>query len=230
VWRRSLTAFDYADLTQAIPELGALRQVIEHGDWHTNDVLQQSLDLFKWVKQLPGSLPAEIKTPETVVQGLLASVLDPQQGHHYTKHELLAFAALIHDVGKAPTYQLLPDGATRCPEHEEEGARMAPGICARFDFTPAEARFITALVGAHGEPYALFKEIATLPADQQLQRMRDLQAKHKDHLQPLLLLAYGDLVTSQLQATQSQKYATLIDFYQRWMRSELGEEEETNAP
>jgi len=129
--------------------------VVEHSDWHTNDVLQQSLSLFEWVKQLPGSLPTEIETPKAVLQALLTSVVDTDN-YDYTTHELLAFAALIHDVGKTVTFQRLSDSSTRCPGHETVSARMAPNICARFDFTPLETHFITSLVRMHGEPYELF--------------------------------------------------------------------------
>lgn len=226
MWNQSLTAFNHDELIQAIPELSDLRQVVEHNDWHTNDVLQQSLDLFEWVKRLPGSLPTEIEMPEVVVQDRLATVVDPHEGHQYTVRQLLAFAALIHDVGKTKSFQPLPDGTTRCPGHEKEGALMTPEICARFDFTPAEVGLITTLVGAHGEPYALFKEIAAFPTAQQLQRTADFQVRHANHVPPLLLLAYGDLVTSDLAANKPHKYAAVLDFYRRWMRRALRKEQE----
>jgi len=192
--------------------------VVERNDWHNNDALQQSLNLFEWVKRLPSSLPTEIETSEAVVQALLVSVIDPKRGH-YTVRQLLAFAALIHDVGKAQTFQHLPNGKTHCPRHEAVSARLAGNICARFDFTPLEARFITNLVGVHGEPYALFKEAITLPAPQQQEQISYFQANHADHLVPLLLLACGDLLTGHLQGNQPQKYIAILHFYQRRFRS-----------
>jgi len=223
LWSWSPTVLDYDNLTQAIPELSALRSVVEHNDWHDDDALQQSLRLFQWVKGLPGSLLETVSAFEAAVHVLLTSPVDPERGQ-YTTHDLLAFAALIHDVGKAETFQRLPDGRTHCPRHEVVSARLAPNICAHFDFTPMETRFITALVRAHGEPYALFKEMATLPASQRHEQIRHFQADHADHLLPVLLLACGDLLTSHLQVNRPQKYAALLDFYQRWFRSAFEEE------
>jgi hypothetical protein len=219
----TLTGPAHRDLDQALPELDTLRSVAEWNDWHRVDAFRQSLRLFDWVKRLPGSLLEEIDAPGTVVQSVLASVVDPQCGH-YTTHELLAFAALIHDIGKAETFQRLTDSSTRCPGHEAVSARMAPDICARFDFSQVETRYVTALVGAHGEPYSLFKKVASSSTPQQQERMRRFEAEYGHHLQSLLLLACGDLVTSDLQASHSQKYASVLDFYQSWFRSAYGRE------
>jgi hypothetical protein len=225
LWSWSLTAFDHSDLAQAIPELNALRQVVERTDWHDDDAFQQSLHLFEWVQQLPVSLFESITVPETALCSLLSSGVDPERVK-YTTHDLLGFAALIHDVGKAQTFRVLPDGSTRCTGHEEAGARMARTIVTRFDFSRTERRYITNLVEAHGKPYALFKETATLPEPQQQERTRCFET---DHLIALLLLACGDLVTSQLQTRRPKKYASILDFYQRWLLSALGEEQEANA-
>jgi hypothetical protein len=217
----NVAAFTKGDLTAALPELDALRSVIEQSDWHDQDALQQSLRLLRWVKRLPASLLEAIDAPEATLRALLASVVDLEHGH-YTTQELLAFAALIHDVGKAATFQRRPDGTTRCPGHEAVGARMAPAICARFDFTPAETRFITDLVAAHGKPYALFKRIASLPVVEQQEQLRRFEKEHVDYLLPLLLLAWGDLVTSHLRANRPEKYVKVLNFYQSWLQRTWG--------
>jgi hypothetical protein len=36
---------------------------------------------------------------------------------------------------------------------------------------------------------------------------------------PLLLLAYGDLVTSHLQTIRPEKYQAVLSFYQRWLQN-----------
>jgi hypothetical protein len=205
-----------SDLAEALPELNALQQVVERSDWHNDDALQQSLRLFDWVKRLPASLLETTDAPEATLRALLTSIVDPEQGHYHTQ-ELLAFAALIHDVGKAETFQRLPDGSTRCPGHEAVSARMAPAICARFDFTPAETRFVTHLAGAHGEPYALFKKIVSFSTPQQQEQIRRFEAQHARYLLPLLLLAWGDLLTSHLLAIRPGKYEAVFDFYRRWL-------------
>jgi hypothetical protein len=205
---------DEPELLARLPEVRRLRELVEHSDWHQDDPLQQSLRLFRWVRCLPALLLEAIATPGTT---LLTCVVEPSNGRR-TVQELLAFVALIHDAGKAETFQRLPDSTTRCPGHEAVSARMAPAICARFGFTPAETRFVTDLVKAHGEPYALFKEVASWPIPKQQERMRRFEAEHADHLLPLLLLAWGDLVTSHLRTIRPQKYEAVLDFYRRWLQ------------
>jgi hypothetical protein len=214
-WDTSLCAAN--DLIGMLPELDALREVVEHSDWHDDDVLAQSLRLFHWVRQLPASLPGTVNAAAETVQTLLSTLVDPQGGP-YTTRDLLAFAALVHDTGKAETYRRLPDGATRCPGHEAVSARIADDLCARFDFSSAETRFITGLVGAHGEPYALFKRIASLPTVQRQQEILRFEAEHAGDLLPLLLLALGDLTTSQLCSIQPDKYEAIFGFYRAWLQ------------
>jgi hypothetical protein len=48
--------------------------------------------------------------------------------------------------------------------------------------------------------------------------MRRFEAEHADHLLPLLLLAWGDLVTSHLRTIRPQKYEAVLDFYRRWLQ------------
>lgn len=216
LWK--LIALENGDLTAVLPELVALQSVVEQSDWHNDDALRQSLRLFRWIKRLPASLLETIDLPEATVRALLVSSIDVEHGH-YTTQELLAFAALIHDVGKAKTFQRLSDGSTRCPDHEVVGARMAPTICARFDFSPAETRFITRLVEAHGEPYALFKKIRALSVPQQQEQIARFEDAHKAYLLPLLTLAWGDLVTSHLGTIRAEKYEAVFNFYRRWLQN-----------
>ena len=215
---RNISFQDERTLLTNLPEVRRLHGLVECSDWHNDDPLEQSLRLFHWMKRLPASLLETLDAPEAVLRTLLSSVVDPANGEH-TVQALLAFSALIHDVGKAETWRRLPDGTTRCPGHEAVSARMASDICARFDLPPAEARFIVHLVGAHGEPYALFKRIAPLPAAQQQEQMRFFESEQADYFLPLLLLAFGDLVTSQLQTIREHKYEAVLEFYRLWMRT-----------
>ena len=73
--------------------------------------------------------------------GLLAQ-LDP--GCSMT----LAWGALLHDVGKPPTFRRAPD-RIRFDGHVEVGVAMAAEICRRFRFSNDEARQILALVDNH---------------------------------------------------------------------------------
>ena len=60
----------------------------------------------------------------------------------------LALGALLHDVGKPPTFRMAPD-RIRFDEHAEVGMRMAAEICQRFRLSNDETEQVCALVANH---------------------------------------------------------------------------------
>ncbi len=60
----------------------------------------------------------------------------------------LAWGALLHDVGKPPTFRRAPD-RIRFDGHVEVGAAMAAEICRRFRFSNDETRQVLALIENH---------------------------------------------------------------------------------
>ncbi|HEX4386772.1 MAG TPA: CCA tRNA nucleotidyltransferase, partial [Myxococcales bacterium] len=60
----------------------------------------------------------------------------------------LAWGALLHDVGKPPTFRVAPD-RIRFDGHVEVGVAMATDICRRFRFSNDEIRQVLALVQNH---------------------------------------------------------------------------------
>jgi putative nucleotidyltransferase with HDIG domain len=60
----------------------------------------------------------------------------------------LAWGALLHDVGKPPTFERAPD-RIRFNGHAEVGTRMAAEICRRLRFSLADTEQIEALVANH---------------------------------------------------------------------------------
>jgi poly(A) polymerase len=60
----------------------------------------------------------------------------------------LAWGALLHDVGKPPTFRRAPD-RIRFDGHVEVGVAIAAEICRRFRFSNEETRQIVALVENH---------------------------------------------------------------------------------
>lgn len=63
----------------------------------------------------------------------------------------LAWGALLHDVGKPPTFAPAsgPDGRIRFDGHVEVGTTMAEAICRRFRFSNDDTEQIAALVANH---------------------------------------------------------------------------------
>ncbi len=60
----------------------------------------------------------------------------------------LAWGALLHDVGKPPTFRVAPD-RIRFDGHVEVGVAMGADICRRFRFSNEETRMILALIENH---------------------------------------------------------------------------------
>ncbi len=205
----SLQTVTPADLRRALPELYRLRNLRENNDWHTDDPLAQSLRLARFVESLPVSLP---EVPADALRPALAASLN-----RTPVHTLLTFTALIHDVGKGATFRREADGLTRCPGHEAAGASLAPAICRRFDLPPEETRFVTALVGAHGEPYELYKQMKTLPPPRREAQRLAFEKRHAPYLRFLLLLAWGDMTTSNLPDRRPAKYRAIRKFYVEWL-------------
>lgn len=100
----------------------------------------------------------------------------------------LAWGALLHDVGKPPTFRVAPD-RIRFDEHVEVGVKMAEEICRRLRFSGDEAKQILALVDNHMRfadvqrmKDSTFKKFVRLPHfDQHLELHRiDCEASHGD--------------------------------------------------
>ena len=62
--------------------------------------------------------------------------------------ETLAWGALLHDVGKPPTFRRAPD-RIRFDGHVEIGVAMGAEICRRFRFSNEEAQQVVALIENH---------------------------------------------------------------------------------
>jgi poly(A) polymerase len=60
----------------------------------------------------------------------------------------LALGALLHDVGKPPTFRVAPD-RIRFDSHAEVGARMTEDICARLRLSNEDSEKVTDLVADH---------------------------------------------------------------------------------
>jgi poly(A) polymerase len=60
----------------------------------------------------------------------------------------LAWGALLHDVGKPPTFRIAPD-RIRFDNHVDVGVAMGAEICRRFRFSNDESRQIVALIENH---------------------------------------------------------------------------------
>jgi poly(A) polymerase len=99
----------------------------------------------------------------------------------------LAWGALLHDVGKPPTFRRAPD-RIRFDEHAKIGTKMAEEICHRLRFSNEDTKQILALVENHmrfGDVERMkastFKKFIRLPLfDQHLELHRlDCESSHR---------------------------------------------------
>jgi poly(A) polymerase len=99
----------------------------------------------------------------------------------------LAWGALLHDVGKPPTFRRAPD-RIRFDEHADVGTKMAEAICRRLRFSNDEIEQIMALVKNHMRfgnvermKDSTFKRFIRLPHfDQHLELHRlDSESSHR---------------------------------------------------
>jgi poly(A) polymerase len=99
----------------------------------------------------------------------------------------LAWAALLHDVGKPPTFRRAPD-RIRFDEHAKVGTKMAEEICRRLRFSNEDTKQILALVENHmrfGDVQRMkastFKKFIRLPRfDEHLELHRlDCESSHR---------------------------------------------------
>jgi poly(A) polymerase len=100
----------------------------------------------------------------------------------------LAWGALLHDVGKPPTFRVAAD-RIRFDEHVEVGVRMAEEICRRLRFSNDDTEQILALVANHmrfadvarmrDSTFKKFVRMAHFDEHLELHRL-DCQASHGD--------------------------------------------------
>ena len=88
----------------------------------------------------------------------------------------LAWGALLHDVGKPPTFRVAPD-RIRFDGHAEVGARMAEEMCRRFRFSNDEIEKVVELVSHHMR----FPEVTRM-RESTLKRFLGMQ-NFKEHLE-----------------------------------------------
>jgi putative nucleotidyltransferase with HDIG domain len=100
----------------------------------------------------------------------------------------LALGALLHDVGKPPTFRVAPD-RIRFDNHAEVGTRMAEEICRRFRLSNEDTEQVLSLVANHmrfGDVMRMkestLKRFFRLPRfDEQLELHRlDCLSSHRD--------------------------------------------------
>ena len=125
---RGLTLMDELGATPVVlPELEALRGV-EQNPYHHLDVHGHTLEVLRRVVEVERDLHRLLGDPAPDVEELLAEPLADE----LTRRGGLRLAALFHDLGKPETRRVAEDGRILFIGHDQAGARIIRGICARL--------------------------------------------------------------------------------------------------
>ncbi len=166
---------------------------------------------------------------------------------------VLAFAALLHDVGKPPTFQIR-EGRIRFYEHSRVGADMAEKILRRLRFSNDEIEAVRTCVDNHMK-FANVKEMrvgklkrfmstSTFPTELELHRI-DCQSSHgildnyyflqdkveefkKEELRPKSLLTGDDLLELGMKPGPGMK-PILEEAYELQLENQIRNKEEARA-
>jgi poly(A) polymerase len=124
----------------------------------TEGAARRGFELLEQTRVLPEVLPeiARMKGVEQPPQfhpegDVWQHTLMMLEGLKAGSSPTLAWGALLHDVGKPPTFKppLGPGDRIRFDEHVEVGVRMAEAICRRLRFSNEDTEQIAALVANH---------------------------------------------------------------------------------
>jgi poly(A) polymerase len=136
---------DRLGLTAAVlPEVDALRG-IEQSHFHHLDVLGHTIEVIRHLIELERELErffGELAAP-------LRKLLSEPLADELTRAEALRFAALLHDVGKAPTRAVRADGRVTFIGHDSLGAEMVESICRRLRASERLGSFLAAVTRHH---------------------------------------------------------------------------------
>lgn len=160
---RELEALGYV-----LPEVSALAGVAQsaphHEDVfrHTLSVLRHLAQIDALIQELPGSTTAEGMAP---IEALLSPFRTALQGHLSIAIDggiqarlLLMWGALLHDIGKAVTQTIEPDGRIRFYGHDEKGAVIASQRLSFFSFSNEARQRGRRVVEGHMRPLFLAKD------------------------------------------------------------------------
>ncbi len=138
---RGLELLDASGLLQGIlPEIAAMKGVEQPPEFHPEgDVFQHTKLMLEMMSDAVRPAVAPYQNPVETARPAVTPYHDPV---------VLAFAVLLHDVGKPPTFQRAPD-RIRFNDHDKIGAEMADAILRRLRFPNEQIEKIVRCVSEH---------------------------------------------------------------------------------
>ncbi len=141
---RGLRLLDELELTAVVlPELAGLRGV-EQGPNHHLDVHDHTLAVLEHTLEVEGDLDRFAGERA----GEVAALLEEPLADEMTRRTALRFGALFHDIGK-PATRAEKDGFVGFRGHDQVGAEIIGGICARLRASRRLTQHLQALALHH---------------------------------------------------------------------------------
>jgi tRNA nucleotidyltransferase/poly(A) polymerase len=129
---------DLGALEVVLPELAACRGVTQN-PFHHLDVFEHTLEALSFLPQVVAALGGPRYLAAPAATGLTdAGPLAP-----------LAWAVLLHDVGKPAARQVDDEGRVTFFYHDRIGEQLARDVCRRFHMSRPFAQFVAELVRQH---------------------------------------------------------------------------------
>ena len=124
-------------LHAVLPELADLHD-IEQSHYHHKDVYGHTLEVLERLIELEGEADGELR-----------QVLDEPLADELTRGEALRLGALLHDIGKPATADVLEDGRVTFLGHDRLGEQMVRQVCTRLRTSERLSRFLGGLTRHH---------------------------------------------------------------------------------
>lgn len=156
---------DLGILEYVLPEVAALDGLAQSPPHH-EDVFRHTLSVLRFLAAIDALIMDEGDTSaeawSTAVESLLAPYRRPMQDHlailldgGIQTRSLLTWGGLFHDIGKAVTRTIAPDGRIRFLGHDEKGATMAEERLSLLSFSNEVRQRGRHIVEGHMRPLLL---------------------------------------------------------------------------
>jgi putative nucleotidyltransferase with HDIG domain len=131
-------------LAAVLPEVEALRG-IDQSHFHHLDVHDHTIEVLRALNEIDAHLADYFPDDARA----LRAVLDQPLGDDMTRGQALRFAALLHDIGKAPTRRLTENGRVTFIGHDAVGADMVRKLCQRLRTSERVREFLARITRHH---------------------------------------------------------------------------------
>lgn len=191
------------------PEYYRLDKIVEKSLWHHNQtVLDHSIKVFSGLETV-----LKFENIESNKRKYFQKYLSDYVGKKSRK-EILIVATLLHDIAKVDTQVTLPDGATRCLEHELIAAGRVFGFSSRFGISGKDEQYVERIVRYHGFVSGILSlMIANGKKEEYLKIFIETVG---DIAIELVLLMKADLLGSDLEKNDAKAFNERVDLLS-WM-------------